>query len=60
MAKKAEQEESKGSIGVSVRLPEHLVREIDRLADQDRRSRGSMIRLLLEDALTGRKGDNLR
>ncbi len=42
------------SIGVSVRLPVALLEEIDRVADQERRTRGNLIRLLLEDALKQR------
>jgi len=55
MAKKPEREEPKGSVSVSVRLPEELLTEIDSLATEERRTRGNMVRLLLEDALTQRK-----
>ena len=54
MAKKPEVKESE-SVGVSVRLPATLLAEIDRLAEQERRTRGNLIRLLLEDALKNRK-----
>jgi metal-responsive CopG/Arc/MetJ family transcriptional regulator len=55
MAKKPEKEEASGSVGVSVRLPESLLIQIDRLAEQERRTRGNMIRILLEDALKARE-----
>ena len=42
------------SIGVSVRLPSSLLAQIDRLAEQERRTRGNVMRLLLEDALKER------
>jgi metal-responsive CopG/Arc/MetJ family transcriptional regulator len=42
------------SIGVSVRLPSSLLAQIDRLAEQERRTRGNVMRLLLEDALKQR------
>lgn len=54
MAKKPEREEPKGSVSVSVRLPEELLTEIDSLATEERRTRGNMVRLLLEDALKAR------
>ena len=38
-------------MGVSVRLPATLLAEIDRLAQQERRTRGNLVRILLEDAL---------
>ena len=43
------------ALGVSVRLPAALLQEIDRLAEQERRTRGNVIRLLLEDALKQRQ-----
>ena len=43
-----------GSIGVSVRLPAALLAEVDRLAEEERRTRGNMLRILLEDALKAR------
>ena len=43
-----------GSVGVSVRLPGGMVSQTDRLAAEDRRSGGSMVRILLEDALKAR------
>ena len=42
------------SVGVSVRLPSLLLAQIDTLAEQERRTRGNVIRLLLEDALKQR------
>jgi metal-responsive CopG/Arc/MetJ family transcriptional regulator len=45
-----------GSVGVSVRLPEELLNEIDVLAEQERRTRGDMLSILLEDALKVREG----
>jgi hypothetical protein len=36
---------------VSFRLPAALLAQIDKLADDERRSRGDAIRLLLEEAL---------
>ena len=56
MAKKAEKQEESGSVGVSVRLPVALLADIDRLAEQERRTRGNMVRILLEDALKIRMG----
>ena len=53
--KKAQKEVGPG-VGVSVRLPAEMLKEIDRLADQERRTRGNMVRILLEDALEHRKG----
>jgi metal-responsive CopG/Arc/MetJ family transcriptional regulator len=54
MAKKTEPV-SPVSKGVSIRLPTELLEDIDRLATEERRSRGNMVRLLLEDALKQRK-----
>jgi len=55
MAKKPEKEQEAGSVGVSVRLPAALLADIDRIAEQERRTRGNVIRLLLEDALKARE-----
>ena len=55
MANRNKQEEEKGSVGVSVRLPGEMVAQIDRMAEGERRSRGNMIRILLEDALKARE-----
>ena len=52
MAKTKEEPES---LGVSVRLPATLLAEIDRLAEVERRTRGNVIRLLLEEALKQRQ-----
>lgn len=57
MAKRQEKEEPVGSVGVSVRVPEEMVSQIDMLAAQERRTRGNMIRILLEDALKQREGE---
>ncbi len=54
MVKKREKEQEAGSVGVSVRLPTALLADIDRIAEQERRTRGNVIRLLLEDALKAR------
>ena len=43
------------SVGVSVRLPATLLAEIDRLAEQERRTRGNVIRIALEDWLVMRE-----
>jgi metal-responsive CopG/Arc/MetJ family transcriptional regulator len=52
MAKNKQEPES---VGVSVRLPMDLLKEIDGLAEEERRTRGNVIRLLLEDALKQRQ-----
>lgn len=51
---KIKQEPESESIGVSVRLPSLLLAQIDSLAERERRTRGNVIRLLLEDALKQR------
>jgi metal-responsive CopG/Arc/MetJ family transcriptional regulator len=43
--------EEPGTTGVSVRLPNDMLASIDRLANDERRTRGNAIRLLLEEAL---------
>jgi metal-responsive CopG/Arc/MetJ family transcriptional regulator len=55
MEKKPKKEQDSGSVGVSVRLPMALLADIDRLAEQERRTRGNMLRILLEDALKARR-----
>jgi metal-responsive CopG/Arc/MetJ family transcriptional regulator len=57
MARKQEAKDAE-SVGVSVRLPATLLANIDRLAVEERRTRGNLIRLLLEDALKSRAGDS--
>ena len=57
MARKQEAKDPE-SVGVSVRLPATLLANIDRLAVEERRTRGNLIRLLLEDALKSRAGDS--
>jgi metal-responsive CopG/Arc/MetJ family transcriptional regulator len=44
----------------AVRLPESMLHEIDRLADEDRRTRSDWIRLQLEDVLAARKRKKLK
>jgi metal-responsive CopG/Arc/MetJ family transcriptional regulator len=44
------------TVGISVRVPRALVEEIDRVAEDERRTRGNVVRMLLEDALAARKG----
>jgi metal-responsive CopG/Arc/MetJ family transcriptional regulator len=51
MAKVTAKQPEPESVGVSVRLPSLLLAQIDSLAGQERRTRGNVIRLLLEDAL---------
>jgi metal-responsive CopG/Arc/MetJ family transcriptional regulator len=52
-ADKTEEPETVG-VGVSVRLPAVLLAEIDRIAQDERRNRANVIRILLEDALEAR------
>jgi metal-responsive CopG/Arc/MetJ family transcriptional regulator len=40
-------------IGLSIRLPQSLLAKIDALAEQERRSRGNLIRVLLERVMSG-------
>jgi metal-responsive CopG/Arc/MetJ family transcriptional regulator len=54
MARKQEARDPE-SVGVSVRLPATLLAEIDSLAVEERRTRGNLMRLLLEDALKSRQ-----
>ncbi len=54
MAKMKVLKQEPESVGVSVRLPSLLLAQIDTLAEQERRTRGNVIRLLLEDALKQR------
>jgi metal-responsive CopG/Arc/MetJ family transcriptional regulator len=58
MVVKKASDESKGTVGVSVRLPEGLLAEIDRMAADDRRTRGNMVRLLLEDAVAAKNAES--
>lgn len=48
-------ETSSGSLGTSIRLPGALREKIDTLAAQERRTRASMIKNLIEDGLTARE-----
>jgi hypothetical protein len=43
------------SVGVSFRLPTALLAQIDKLANDERRTRGNLLRLLLEEALRTRE-----
>jgi hypothetical protein len=45
----------RGTTGVSVRLPNEMLAQVDRLANDERRTRGNAIRLLLEEALQSRE-----
>jgi metal-responsive CopG/Arc/MetJ family transcriptional regulator len=38
---------------LSIRLPQSLLAKIDALAEQERRSRGNLVRLLLERVMSG-------
>lgn len=58
MAKKPQKEQEVESVGVSVRLSATLLADIDRVAEQERRTRGNVIRLLLEDALKAREAES--
>lgn len=40
----------------TVRLPNEMLSQVDRLANDERRTRGNMLRILLEDALKAREG----
>jgi predicted transcriptional regulator len=53
MAKSKVQE--RGTTSVSVRLPDELLAQIDGLATAERRTRGNVMRLLLEDALKAKE-----
>jgi metal-responsive CopG/Arc/MetJ family transcriptional regulator len=48
--------EEQGTTGISVRLPNEMLAQIDKLANEERRTRGNAIRLLLEEALQQRRG----
>jgi metal-responsive CopG/Arc/MetJ family transcriptional regulator len=50
MAKKPEAQEPE-SVGVSVRLPATLLSELDQIANEERRTRGNVIRIALEEWL---------
>jgi metal-responsive CopG/Arc/MetJ family transcriptional regulator len=51
----SKQDTKDDTVGISVRVPKVVVEEIDRIADVERRTRGNVIRILLEDALAARK-----
>lgn len=42
-----------GTVGCSVRLPYQMLAAIDELAHIERRTRGNVVRLLVEEALAG-------
>ena len=42
----------RGTSSVSVRLPDELIDRIDSRANEEHRSRGNLIRMLLEEAMT--------
>ena len=44
------------TVGISVRVPRAVVEEIDRVAETERRTRGNVVRIALEDWLAARKG----
>ena len=54
MAKKAKEE--RGTSNVSVRLPDELISRLDTRANQEHRSRGNLIRMLLEEAMRQDEG----
>ena len=49
---KTQPEQERGTTSVSVRLPDELLQQIDGLARTSRRTRGQVMRLLLEAGLT--------
>jgi metal-responsive CopG/Arc/MetJ family transcriptional regulator len=59
MAKKTQSEpETTETTGLSVRVPVHLLARIDALTSAEKRTRGNMVRVLLEEALDSRDRDN--
>ena len=46
----------RGTSSVSVRLPDELIERIDSRANEEHRSRGNLIRMLLEEAMTQNEG----
>lgn len=48
------------SVVISVRLPESLLASIDARADQERRPRGNLIRLLLEQVVESWQAEPVR
>jgi hypothetical protein len=54
---KSEPDPGGASVGVSVRLPAELLDRIDRLAEIERRTRGNVIRIALEDWLDGHRSE---
>ena len=59
MAKKTQSEpEATETTGLSVRVPVQLLARIDALTAAEKRTRGNMVRVLLEEALDSRDRDN--
>jgi predicted transcriptional regulator len=54
-SKKPQSDDETGTLQVSMRLPASLVRRLDELAEQERRSRSNAVVLLLERALEARQ-----
>lgn len=54
MPKKTDKE-NEGTTALSVRLPNALLAQIDRIVTDERRTRGNVVRILLEDALKARE-----
>ena len=54
MAKKTEPDD-RGTSSVSVRLPDKLIAQIDSRAKEEHRSRGNLIRMLLEETMEPKK-----
>jgi metal-responsive CopG/Arc/MetJ family transcriptional regulator len=54
MAKKTERDD-RGTSSVSVRLPDKLIAQIDSRAKEEHRSRGNLIRMLLEETMEPKK-----
>jgi Arc/MetJ-type ribon-helix-helix transcriptional regulator len=48
-------QEKDDTVGISVRVPRAVVEEIDRVAADERRTRGNVVRMALEDWLAARK-----
>ena len=46
----------RGTSSVSVRLPDELIERIDSRANEEHRSRGNLIRMLLEEAMRQDEG----
>lgn len=55
MAKKTQSPETTETTGLSVRVPVQLLARIDALTAMEKRTRGNMVRVLLEEALDSRE-----